>query len=287
VKTILLPFADDAACRIGLDTAFLVARRFGSYLEGLLVRDDKIFEPTVPPIGEPALPPVPADYLSEVTRRWRQFADKARERFMQLTSEKGMPHGELETEGQGPLAGWREMQGPEKQVVGEYGRLFDLIVVCRRPAEAASWQETCEAALFESGRPVLLAPNEPPVSLGDTIVIAWNGSTETARTLAMGMGLLTAASRVVVLTVEGGMLPGPSGRELAAHLLRNGVPAEAVTVDPRDRSVGETFVAEAAEMHADLLVKGAYTRSRLRQIIFGGATEYVIKNATMPVLMAH
>jgi len=101
------------------------------------------------------------------------------------------------------------------------------------------------------------------------------------------MPLLAAASKVVVLTVEGGTVPGPHGGELAAHLLRNGIKAMAKTVAEGKRSIGDAILEEAAALGADLLVKGAYTRNRLRQIIFGGATQHVLKYAAIPVLMAH
>lgn len=281
MKTILLPFHDEEAGRTALDAATLVAQRFGSYLEGLLVQETLQLS-----FGRGMT--VPADYLSEMTRQWRDFADAARERFRSITRDKGMAHGELETEVQGPIAGWREMEGREAQVVGEYGRLFDLIIVGRTSGEPSSrWQEICEAALFETGRPVLLAGPWSPAALGDNVVVAWNGSTETARTVALAMPLLAAATRVLVMSVDVGMMPGPSGRDMAQHLGRNGIAAEAVTVTAGSRTVGETIIRESEEAAADLLVKGAYTRSRLRQVIFGGATEHVIRHSTIPVLLAH
>lgn len=282
MKTVLLPFHDEHAGRTALEAATLIARRFGSFLLGLLVQEGPrmtTFDRGIP---------VPAEYLSAMARQWREFADAARAHFVAITREKGIAAGEIETEEQGPLAGWREVEGRESEVVGEYGRLFDMIVIGRTKAAATGrWQETCEAALFESGRPVLLASPLPPATMGDAVVVAWNGSTETARTVALSMPMLAAASHVVVLSVEGGMMPGPSGRELAAHLVRNGIAAEAVTVRPDGRSVGEAILMETERLQADLLVKGAYTRSRLRQVIFGGATEHVMRHATLPVLMAH
>jgi len=282
MKTILLPYHDEDAGRTALEVATAVARRFGSFLMGLLVQE-------APRISFDQGIPVPAEYLSAYARRWREFADVSRGHFQTMTRQKGMATGELETEEQGPLAGWRELEGRESQVVAEYGRLFDLIVIGRTKAAAtALWQETCEAALFESGRPVLLASSEPPADgVGHEIVIAWNGSTETARTVALAMPLLTAASHVVVLSVEGGMVSGPSGRDMASHLSRHGIAAEATTVRQDGRTTGEAILEESRRLHADLLVKGAYTRSRLRQVIFGGATEHVMRHAPVPVLLAH
>jgi nucleotide-binding universal stress UspA family protein len=281
MKTILLPFHDENAGRTALDSAAILARRFGSFLQGLLVQEG-------PHLSFGRSLPVPPEYLSRATEQWRAFADTARTHFCSIIREKGIAAGELESEGQGPMAGWREVDGRESEVVAEYGRLFDLIVIGRPSAEVAGrWQETCEAALFESGRPVLLASVAPPQTLGEAIVIAWNGSTETARSVALAMPLLAAAGRVVVLTVEGGMLPGPSGRDLATHLCRNGIAAEAASVAQGGRTVGEAILEHARELGADLLIKGAFTRSRLRQVIFGGATEHVMRHAALPVLLAH
>ena len=101
------------------------------------------------------------------------------------------------------------------------------------------------------------------------------------------MPLLKKASHVVVLTVQGGTVPGPTGEELARYLHRNGVLCEPITVQPEGRSTGEAILAHATSLQCDLLIKGAYTQSRLRQMIFGGATRHILANASLPVLMAH
>jgi nucleotide-binding universal stress UspA family protein len=101
------------------------------------------------------------------------------------------------------------------------------------------------------------------------------------------MPFLREAQRVVVLTVEGGSVPGPTGEEMSRSLRLNGVAAEPMRVKPDRRSAGEAFLATAASLGCDLLVKGAYTQSRLRQMIFGGATSHILSAATVPVLMAH
>jgi nucleotide-binding universal stress UspA family protein len=82
-------------------------------------------------------------------------------------------------------------------------------------------------------------------------------------------------------------VPGPSGEQIARYLQRNGVQCDAVTVSPEGRSTGAAILAQAASRGCDLLIKGAYTQSRLRQMIFGGATRHILANASLPVLMAH
>ncbi len=95
------------------------------------------------------------------------------------------------------------------------------------------------------------------------------------------------AQTVTVLSVEGWMRPGPGVEGVALHLRRNGIRATAVTVGPGSRSPGEVILDQAKALGCDLLVKGAYTQSRMRQMIFGGATRHILANATLPVLMAH
>jgi nucleotide-binding universal stress UspA family protein len=82
-------------------------------------------------------------------------------------------------------------------------------------------------------------------------------------------------------------VPGPTGEQLARYLQRNGVPSEPITVTSEGRSTGEVILAKAASLECDLLIKGAYTQSRLRQMIFGGATRHILVNASLPVLMMH
>jgi nucleotide-binding universal stress UspA family protein len=281
MKTILLPFHDEDAGRTALEAACVVAQQFGSYLEGLLVREGPHID-FGPGIS------IPPDYLSEAAAEWRRFAESVRKHFVGVTGERGMPLGEVESAAEGPTAGWHELEGRESDVVGAYGRLFDLIVIGRTTRDpTARWQATCEGALFETGRPVLLATPRAPKILGGTTVIAWNGSTETARTVALAMPLLASAAKVVVLAVEGDTVTGPHAGEMAAHLARNGIKASATTVHAAGRTIGDAILEEAAALGADLLVKGAYTRNRLRQIIFGGATQHVLRYAAIPLLMAH
>ena len=102
------------------------------------------------------------------------------------------------------------------------------------------------------------------------------------------MPLLQQAESVKVLTIPGGAgVPGPSGEQVTRCLNRNGVVATPLTVELDGRSTGETILAAAALQDCDLLIKGAYTQSRLREWIFGGATRHIVTNATLPVLMAH
>ena len=280
MKTILAVVGDGTAAPL-LETALLVARRFGGRIVGL---NAVTTEYAVVFGGEMGFS-ISSEVDRTLEREGHDRREQARALFAAFMREHGVPLGGAAAEG--PSAEWREEAGRQNAVVGALGRVFDLITV-ERPAKLASLAEaTLEDALFESGRPVLMAPPVPLPTIGERVLVAWNGSTETARTVAFAMPFLERATAVQVVSVEGGMTPGPSAEDLAQTLSRHGIAAIARHVLARNRTPGQIYLDEAKAIGADLVVKGAYTQSRLRQMIFGGATRHIIMEATMPVLLAH
>ena len=282
MKTILVPFQDDEVAQVALQTAYRIAEHYQSHIEGLFV----LPQPQIIAGEGIALPGV---YLTQMAEDGRKLAEVAKSRFDAYLREAGISTADIGQATDSVSAGWREIEGLESQIIGDHGRLFDLIVLGRTTKYyAGDWNIVCEAALFESGRPVLIAGNEPPESVARRVVIVWNGSTETARTVALGMPLLERAESVVVVTPVNATVPGPSGEELATHLRRRGLNASAEDLDaPTAEASGAAIVEYAVDHGADLLVKGAYTHTRLRQLIFGGMTRHILSHAPMPVLMAH
>jgi nucleotide-binding universal stress UspA family protein len=278
MKTILIPTEDHDAMPAVLEAARLIAERFGSYMEGFAVH------------------PAPADFVavdpvSSLTIASTHDDDEAVERVAQRLFENFMRgHGVPEAQ-PGPAVyshRWVRSGALGDAFIGSHGRLFDLIAV-GRPGRAPNdpRMPPLEAALFESGRPVLIAPSAVPKVIGRNVLIAWNGSTEQTRTTAFVLPLLHMAETVTLLSVEGGMTPGPTGDAFAQYLRLNGIAVTAVTVGLGKRTTGEVILDYAKSQGCDLLVKGAYTQSRLRQMVFGGATRHILATATLPVLMAH
>ena len=172
--------------------------------------------------------------------------------------------------------------------LGPFARIFDVIVVGQPGSgNRDPRQATFESVLFESGRPVLIAPQTVPITLGDTVLIAWNRSSETARTLHFALPFLRRAKRIVIQTLQIYSVPGPSGEQLAQALARDGIMAETVTIEGKSPNEGPAILDKAREIGADLVIKGGYTQSRLRQMIFGGATSHVLAHSELPVFMAH
>jgi nucleotide-binding universal stress UspA family protein len=277
-RTILVPIEEHDSINATLETALLLARKFDSYIEGFALRVAIPAAYAVADAGAVAIPQLEQD-IAENTQR----AQSLFENFMQ---EHGVPRGGAAT---AASSRWLEDAPEDDRFVGSHGRLFDVIVLGRPGRDPnGPRMSTLEAALFESGRPVLIAPPLPRPDMGTNVLIAWNCSTEQARTIAFAMPILKRANRVIVLTVEGGAaVPGPTGQQLCRYLQLSGVPAKPLTVGLDGRLTGEAVLAHAKALGCDLLIKGAYTQSRLRQFIFGGTTRYILSNAELPVFMAH
>jgi len=282
MKTILIPTEDHDAMPAVLEAARLVAKTFDSYMEGFAVH---------PAAGTyVAVEPVSSLAISGAYEHDAELAAQARTTF-----ENFMRAHDVPAAGAGDAAafsfGWPRAEAEDDLFIGSYGRLFDLIAL-GRPGRAAQnpRMPPLEAALFDSGRPALIVPPTVPKSIGRNVLVAWNRSTEQATTNAFALPLLRLAERVTVLEVEGGTTPGPSCEEATRHLRRNGVKATALTMKRGVRTsaeaTGEVILDHAAKNGCDLLVKGAYTQSRLRQMMFGGATRHILANANLPVLMA-
>ncbi|WP_334164626.1 universal stress protein [Phenylobacterium sp.] len=180
-------------------------------------------------------------------------------------------------------------------MVGEHvalhARTRDLCLVPMMDRQDGQ-RSVAEAVVFGSGRPVLLfrpgVADLPSGGLG-TIVVAWDGSRTAARALAAALPLLPKAKQVRVLTVvneKAEARPG-LGDEVIRHLEVHGVHAVADEVDAARRKVGQVFSDYVTEHHSDLLVMGAYGRSRVREFILGGATEYMLEDPRTAILLSH
>jgi nucleotide-binding universal stress UspA family protein len=267
-----------------LEAASMVARRFNSHIVGL---HSLTTEYAVVFGGEMGFS-ISSEVDRTLEREGHERRDQARRLFRDFMTAQGVPIGPVAPGYNGPSASWREEDGRQNAVVGMSGRVYDLILV-EQPEKLASIAEaTLEDALFESGRPVMMVPKAGGPTLGEKIAIAWNGSTETALTVALAMPFLKQAREVVVVAVGPQHMPepGPTGEELARGLEGHGFSVSLRTAVGRQKPQGESFLREAMAAGADLMLKGAYTQSRIRQMIFGGATRHIIMESRIPVIMA-
>lgn len=182
--------------------------------------------------------------------------------------------------------------GPPRQAA-RMAHACDLVVLAG-PADGGAGgsaaHDFAAALLLESGRPVLVVPpGAKAPAAGEGAVLAWRAGAEAARAMHDALPLLRAASRVDVVAVDPPAAGGDEleASEVATHLARHGVRAEAVACESRGRSVAEVLVEHARAMPASLLVAGGYGHSRLREWVMGGATRELLLSSPLPVLFSH
>lgn len=173
-------------------------------------------------------------------------------------------------------------------VAAGHARYFDLALIGWTP-ETPAIRMMAEAVVFGSGRPVILMPDAVSIGKLDRICIAWDGSRVAARAAADARLLLERASAITVVTVtdEKPLKEKDTGERLAESLRAGGLKADFSAVQAEDGPIAETLQGHAADLGADLLVMGGYGHSRLRDFVLGGATEGVLADLRLPVLVSH
>jgi nucleotide-binding universal stress UspA family protein len=225
--------------------------------------------------------------IERIDEEATQREDTAGQLFQRFCERERLAIEDTPAGRQSPTAQWLRQTGDEAYWVREYGRAADLLVVGRPADDEGVSLDTIEAALVGSGRPVLVVPAAPLVSLPETIVIAWKAAPEAARAVTAAMPFLSKAKQILIVTVaEEEGLSDEEGARLMTSLAWHGLNASARHLRPDRVGAADTLLAAAAEQSA-LVVMGAYGHSRLREWIFGGFTEHVLRGAAVPVLMMH
>lgn len=284
IKTILVPVDGTDTAKQVLQNALSVCRGLSAHVEVLHVRADS--KNAVPLLGEGMSGAMIEEMIDLADKEADLRAEKARAIFDEAIRQYEIPI--IDTpETDGPSVAWIDRTGREDEVTAQLGRLADLIVVGRpTPETDVSSRMTLNAAIRETGRPVLVVPPGQPKPLGKKIAIAWNGSAEASRSVRLAMPFVEAADEVFIFTAEGGATRAIAADELANYLAWHGIRARTRTFEIADRVGGEELVRECDQVGADLLMMGAYTQSRVRQLIMGGVTSHVLSCADLPVVMA-
>jgi nucleotide-binding universal stress UspA family protein len=169
-------------------------------------------------------------------------------------------------------------------------RLKDLSIFPVKPNDDRS-EKLVEHLIFESGRPILMCPEEFASELAvvfDKVVIAWDHTAPAARAVADALPMLQAAAnvRIITATDKTTAVEQESGAALVSHLAEHGIKATFETVKIEGSSVGKVFEAYVKANAVDLLIMGAYRHSRLNEIVWGGATKTVIGRPPCWVMMS-
>ncbi len=273
---LLLPLSDTACGQAAMATGFAVAQLWQAHLAALIVQVDS--RDVAPLAGEGLSGAMIEDMMKATERDGASRTTRLRALFQAAGTAAGM----------GPAGTSIDMlRGRDEDIVPAFARLADLTVLPhpdRTQDEAAS--DTLHAVLFDSGRPVLIAPRAPPGRIGTRCCVAWNGTVESSSALAAILPWLKRAEAVRVLHAGAYQRRGPKAAEVLPYLALHGVTADLLEFAPDNRDVGAGLLRAAEEFGADLLGMGAYSHSRLRELILGGVTRHVLENAKIPVLMA-
>ncbi|HRJ60607.1 MAG TPA: universal stress protein [Azospirillaceae bacterium] len=286
LKHLLVPMTGLPADRAALTAALGLARAFDAHVDALFIRQHPA--DAVPLLGEGMSGAMIDDIVRAAEAETNLLQEAARRLFEALLVEHEVPAADVPPEAPGPTAAWRETVGRPDEMAALEGRLADLIVLPHCGDDPnGRLTLAAETALLDSGRPILLAPATTPTEIGRRIAIAWNGGAESARAVAGAMPFLHAAEAVTVLTAETHATPSTAAARLAQHLAWHRTQVRVQVVHPGADAVGHALLSSAKADGCDLLVLGGYGHSRMREMILGGVTRYMLTHADIPVLMAH
>lgn len=282
IRKLLLPLTGTAAGEASLVTALMVARKWDAHLRTLHVRVDA--RDVAPLAGEGLSGAMIEEMMAATEKESGERAVAVKELFDRVVTREGVRI--VDEVQQGLSASFRLLTGREEDLFAQRARLADLSVIPHPEApDEVSSSDALHAVLFDSGRPILICPISAPVTIGTRIAVAWNGTAESAAAVQAALPWMEKANAVRVLASDEYQRRGPVVQDLIPYIALHGVTAEVATFRSVDKEVGAGLLAAAREFGADLLVMGAYSHSRLRQLILGGVTRHVLENAHLPVMM--
>ena len=285
-RTVLAPIGAPEVGLSILQTSLHLARAFDAHIDVLHVRPDP--RGLVPYTGEGMDGSMIEEIMDVTEREGGERETRSREMFDGFAAEHGLRVADEPETGPGVSVSWQSTVGREDEVVATRGRIYDIVAVGRPVKDAALPSPiTLEAALLDTGRPILVAPPVAGDRFGKSIAIAWEGSPEAARAIADAIPLLEKADRVTVLSAKAAQVAPIDADDLRRRLAWHGVACEIQSFEAAASELGAAFLEQSAKADADLLIKGAYSQSRLRQLILGGRTRHILAHAEIPVLLSH
>ena len=259
-----------------LAAAIRLAETHDAHLIGIFVKG----APNLPSIASP-----------EMTQEFM----KIQEAYTAETAALAEAQFEAHAKASAAATEWRVVSGDPVEQLALHGRYVDLVVAGQQDPQAADLpvlQDVPDRLILSVGRPVLVVPHvgEYP-AMGGNVMVAWDASRLATRAVNDALPLLERAGKVNILAANPGT--GATGHgdvpsaDIALHLARHGVNAEAHTITAEDMDIGNLLLSRAADFGADMIVMGAYGHRRLRELVLGGATRHMLKHMTVPVFMAH
>ena len=276
-KSIIVHIDDSPSCKQRLDAAIRASLDFSARLVGIYLVPAAELTPSVAAL-------LPADVVARRLRETGDAQGQAEAMFRQITAAAGLTAIE-----------WRAPSGKPIVAAVAHARCADLAVIGQpdpdRP-DFAFLEELAQTVALSAGRPALIIPYVAPVaSLGQRVLIAWDGGREASRAVGDALPLLARAKRVTVMVIQSEpevrIADTAATSRLVDYLHSHGIEARVDRSNVTDISAGEQLLSRAADLGIDLIVMGAYAHTRLRELILGGVTRTMLRSMTAPVLMSH
>jgi nucleotide-binding universal stress UspA family protein len=278
IKSILVPVTGQRQGPAAIQAAFSLAKRFEAHVEGLHVLPDP--GAAVPYVSEGMSGDMIQQICDATEKEGLARAKRAETLFNQVLSAQG--------DTAGVTTSWKVLQGQEDLVIAAQSRNADVTFVSQPGGDLGEeYLTVLEGVLFQSGRPSIVVPHAVQGDFGTSAAIAWNGSSQASRAVISSMPLLKRAKKIAVMQAGTSHENVPSSDDVVGYLGLHGLAGEAVAVSTEGEKIAEALLRAAMNTGADLLVMGAFTHSRWREMILGGVTRYMLENAKIPVLMAH
>ena len=274
-KDILVQITDSADCTSRLALAIAIANAHGAHLTGLYVE-----QPLLTAMYSEF--PVPAEIIDAEIADAAARAATLKRAFVDATMRAGVG------------AEWRQSRADSVAALTAHGRYADLVVTGHDndPKTHAVDGTTSTHVVLESGRPVMVVPSGAMIgTVGRRVLVGWNGRRESVRAVHDALPFLTRADFVQVVAID---LHSDHGEHAVApytdicrHLAHHGVQPEIHVGHAEAGDIGASLLAQSLAIEADLVVVGAYGHSRLRELVLGGVTRYLMHHMMIPMLMAH
>lgn len=285
MRVIFVPVADRPECAVALRTAFDLAKRLKAIVSGCHIRPHRDSDVSLTDEFA-ALADLNAAWESAWQSKDTNTSNTAAETLFTKMAQSNDASILKKTDANSSGAIWLEKVGSPDRVLSIMGPVSDLLIVSRpRPNSGKLAKIFMHAALMNSSKPVLIMPQDSSQTVGRRISIAWNQSAEAAKAVTAAMPLLQVADEVNIITCGPETGLGPKSGQLATYLNTWGVNANHVKAKGTDDT--QAIMSSVKDTRSDLLVMGAYSRSRLRQRIFGGVTDSILHRENIPVLMYH
>lgn len=274
MRVILVPVADRPECARALDVAFDLGKSLGASINGCHMRPHRNSDVSL------------SNAFADAA--WRRKSTKkapaaAKALYERLAERHG--YDVIRRARAKPGALWAERVGSPGILMNINGPVSDLVIVSRPEKSGGVADMFLNAALLDSSRPVLVLPQTARRRIGKRVVIGWNQSNEIARTVSAALPILAKADEVTIVSAGAEDRPGPKSTQLQAYLTHWGIKSERLST--KGKRIEAELLAAYTDAGGDLLVAGAYSRSRWREKVFGGTTEYLLQKARIPVLMQH